>query len=102
CGEEPVAAAVTGEDPAGAVASVRRRRQSDDGDAGVGRAEPRDRPAPVVLVAERGALAPRPLLPPRDQARAGVAAGDARIERREVGRGPGGTDDAGGGGGGGR
>ena len=57
-GEDPVAAAVAGEHPAGAVAPVRGRRQPDDGDPRVGRAEAGHRPAPVVLVAERGPLDP--------------------------------------------
>ena len=83
-GEDPVAAAVAGEHPAGPVAAVRGRRQPDDGDPGVGRAEAGHRAPPVVLVAERGPLDPRDLLPPRHQPRAGAAAGDPGVQDGEV------------------
>ena len=80
-GEEPVAAAVAGEDPAGAVAAVRGRRQPDDGD-------PRRRPAPARAPAgpstsrrrTRRRLTARDLLAPGHQPRAGPA--DRRSGRR--------------------
>ena len=49
-GEQHVAAAVAGEHPPGAVGAVRGRRQPDDQHPRIGRAEPRNRPAPVGLV----------------------------------------------------
>ena len=50
-GEQPVAAAVAGEDAPGAVAAVRGRREPDHEDLGPLVAPAGDRPAPVGLVA---------------------------------------------------
>ena len=61
--EQPVAAAVAREDPAGAVGAVGGGRQPEHDDPGGGIAEAGHRPAPVVVVAERGALRRAP--PPR-------------------------------------
>src|SRR5215207_3312841 len=66
-GEQPVAGAVAGEDPAGAVAAVGGRGQPEDQQRGRRVAESGDGPAPVLLVAEGGPLLPGHLLPPGDQ-----------------------------------
>ena len=49
--EQPVTAAVTREHPTGPVRAVRGRRETEHQDPGVGVTEPRDRLAPVRLVA---------------------------------------------------
>src|SRR5690606_3467170 len=69
---------------------VRRRRQPDDGERGVRRAEARDRSAPVVLVAEGGSLGARDLFAPRDEARASAARGDQLVQVVDGSRGGGG------------
>src|SRR5581483_3240081 len=56
--KQEVAGTITREDAARAVAAVGRRRQANDQDAGARVAEAGHRPAPVVLVAERGPLRP--------------------------------------------
>jgi hypothetical protein len=78
-GEEPVARAVAGKDPAGAVAAVRRRREAEDQDARRGVAEARHGPAPVLLVSERGALLACNPLAPLDQPRAAPAGRDTSL-----------------------
>ena len=65
--EQEVAAAIAGEDPSGAVTTVRRRSETDDRDGCSGIPETRDRSAPVRLVGEPRDLVTRDLLPPRDQ-----------------------------------
>src|SRR5829696_1898146 len=75
-GEQPVAGAVAGEDPAGAVAAVGGRGQAQHEQAGRRVAEAGDGAAPVLLVAEGGPLLPGHLLAPGDQARAAAAVGD--------------------------
>ena len=74
--EQPVARAVAGEDPPGPVAAVGGRRQAEHDDPRRRVAEARDRPAPVLLIGERGALDPRHLLAPGDQPRTAPAGGD--------------------------
>ena len=75
--EQEVARAVAGEHPAGAVAAVRGGREPDDAATGpAGSPKPGHRSAPVLLVAERGPLLARDLLPPRDQPRARPARDD--------------------------
>src|SRR5690606_1988011 len=82
-GEQPVAAAVAGEDPAGAVAAVRGGGQADDEHARVLVAPPGDGTPPVRLVGEGAALDLGHLLAPGDQARAGPA---DRLPGRELGQ----------------
>ena len=83
-GVEPVAAAVAGEHPPGAIGAVRGRRQPDDERcAGQSSPKPGDRPTPVLLVGEGAPLLDRHLLAPRDQAWTGPA---HRAPRRELGR----------------
>ena len=83
--EEPVAAAVAGEDPTGAVGTVRGGRQPDDEHLRGLVAEARRWSPPVGLIGERRPLVPRHLLTPLDQARAGTAYRDPRVEGGEVG-----------------
>ena len=82
--EQPVAAAVAGEHPAGAVGTVGGRRQTEHDDAGGRVAEARHRATPVVVVAERGALVAGHLLAPLDEARAGPAADDLTCDRGQL------------------
>ena len=70
---EPVAAAVAGEHPAGAVRAVRRGRQTDDQDLRRRIAEARHRSSPIGLVGEGAAPLQRDLLAPGNQPRAGSA-----------------------------
>jgi hypothetical protein len=80
-GEEEVARAVAGEDPAGAVRAVGGRREAEDHHGRARIAEAGDRSAPVLLVAERGALLARDELAPRDEPRAAPAGDDLALER---------------------
>src|SRR5215207_7431816 len=66
-GEQPVAGAVAGEDPAGAVAAVGGRGQAQHEQAGRRVAEAGDGAPPVLLVAEGGPLLLGHLLAPGDQ-----------------------------------
>ena len=75
-GEEEVARAVAGEDAAGAIGAVRRRREPEDQHPRRGVAEAGDRPAPVRLARERRALLARDELAPRDEPRAAPAGDD--------------------------
>src|SRR5829696_8927858 len=79
-GEQPVARTVAREDPARPVAAVRRRSQAEHEDARRGVAEAGDRPAPVDLVPERGALLANDALAPLDQPRAAAALDHALLE----------------------
>src|SRR3954468_15720942 len=79
-GEQPVARAVAGEDAAGPVAAVRCRREAEDVELRARVAEARDRPAPVGLGGEGGALLARDLLAPGHEPRAAAAARDAVFE----------------------
>ena len=88
-GEQPVAAAVPGEDPAGAVAAVRRRGQPDQQDPGVRRTPRGHRPSPVQLSGVRRPYRDPSLgdvLPPGDQPGAGPAVDDHPVQRVRVGR----------------
>ena len=68
--EQPIARAIAGEHPPGAVGAVGRRRQAEHQDPRLRIAEAGDRPTPVHLVAERRPLLDGDLLAPRDQPRA--------------------------------
>ena len=81
--EQPVARAIAGEHPTGAVGAVSRRRQPDDQDAGLRIAEAGHREAPVVLRAERSPLVPGDLLAPVDQAAGTPTVDDLRGEGTE-------------------
>ena len=81
--EQKVARAVAGEDPAGAIAAVRRGRQSDDQNPSRRVAESGHRTPPVGLGAIGGALLTRGLLPPRHQSRAASAVHDALLQLGE-------------------
>jgi hypothetical protein len=79
-GEEEVARPITGEYPARAVASVRRRREADDHDARLWIAEAGNRFRPVTLARiARWRMARRFLAPP-DQARAEHALHDLGVD----------------------
>ncbi len=82
-GEQPVARAVPGEDAPGAVAAVRRGGEAEDVDPRRGVAEARHRPAPVLLLGVGGALLARDPLAPLDEARAGAARDDPRLQLLE-------------------
>ena len=73
---EPLARAVAGEHPTGAVGAVRCGREADDDDVRARVAEPGHGPAPVVVVAERRSLLRGDLLAPRDQSWAGPTRDD--------------------------
>src|SRR5260370_26848799 len=77
---EPIAGAVAGEDAAGAVAAVRRGRQSDDQQPRRRIAEPRHRASPVYLVLVGRPLVVRDLLAPRHKARAQPARDDLLLQ----------------------
>ena len=85
-GEEPVAAAVSGEDAPGPVAAVRRRGESHDQDGGLLGAPAGDRAPPVRLVGEGPALVAGDLLAPGHQTRTGPAPGHRCLEVAQVGR----------------
>ena len=82
-GEQPVTRAVTGEDPAGAVAAVCCRGEADDQDPRFGVTPAGDRPAPVRLPGVRRPLLARHLLAPGDQPRACRADRAACLEHRQ-------------------
>ena len=82
---QEVTRGIAGEDTAGPVAAVRRRRQAKDEDPRVRVAEARDRPAPVLLVAEPRDLLPGDELAPRDQPRAAPTGDDLGGQRRQGG-----------------
>ena len=82
-GEQHVAAAVAGEDAAGAVRAVGGGRQAHDHQPGARVAEPGHRAAPVLLVQERAPLHAGHLLAPRHQAGAGAAADDLGVQVAE-------------------
>ena len=83
--EQPVARAVTGEDPAGAIAAVRRRGQAEQQDPCLLVTPARNRPAPVPLLLERAARLEGHPLAPAHQARAGTAHGLPGGEFEQVG-----------------
>ncbi len=85
---EPVAGAVAGEHPPGAVGAVGRRRQPEHQDASVGVAEAGNATAPVGPVAIRGPPFARHLLPPGHEPWATAAGGDlvGELRQRVVGR----------------
>src|SRR5262245_3977905 len=87
---EPVAAAVAGEHATGAVATVRRRRETDDEKARLGIAKTRQRFAPVFLHDEAFDFLPSDLFAPGDQPRAETAADDFALQAEEC-RGVGGV-----------
>jgi hypothetical protein len=72
-GEKHIAAAVTGENPPGAVASMGGGCQAQDEDASACWPKPGDWPPPVLLIAEGGPFLLRYLLSPGHQTRAGPA-----------------------------
>ena len=84
--EEEVARAVAGEHPPGAVAAVRGGARPTISTRARRIAEPGNRAAPVVLVAERRALLARDLLAPCDEARTRAASRDLARERGESSR----------------
>src|SRR5256712_7276247 len=59
---QPFSAPISGERASRAVASVSRRSQADNEDPRVGIAKSRDRPTPVIPIAEGGAFRPRDVL----------------------------------------
>ena len=83
-GEEPIAGAVAGEDPAGAVGAVRGRGEADDYQPRRRVAEAVDRPRPVVLAAVAHGRVGRGCLAPPDQPRAAAADVDLGRQRGEV------------------
>jgi hypothetical protein len=81
CCPQEVAARVAGEDAAGPVAAVRRRRQPEDEDPGVVIAEAGERPRPVGLVGEPPRCFARGSLAPLDQAGTADTNDDLALER---------------------
>jgi hypothetical protein len=73
---EPVAGAIAGEHPAGAVGAVRRRGQADDRQPCIRVAEAGDGLRPVVLPSEASGWLSGAGLAPLDQAWAAVAGMD--------------------------
>src|SRR4029453_4802770 len=84
--EEEIAAAVAGEQPAGAVAAVRGRSEADDPQASAAVAEPGQRAAPIFLVLIRAALVARHLFAVRDQPRTAATRNDRTLEPIPHGR----------------
>lgn len=78
--EEPVAAAVAGEDAPCAIAAVGSGRESDDQTIRLGVSEVGDRPAPIWLILECPALLLRNPFSPRDKSRTPEAADNIAIE----------------------
>src|ERR1700758_4417039 len=83
-GEQPVAGAIAGENPAGTIAAVRRRRQAANQDAGLDIAEARQGPAPIFLIPVSGPLFSRGLFSPAHQTRAAATRDDAFVEQAEA------------------
>ena len=79
--EQELAAAVAREHTPGAVRAVGGRGEAEHDDARGRVAEPRHRPPPVDVIAERGALGSSHLLAPLDEARAGPAIDDVAGDR---------------------
>ena len=75
-----------GEHPPGPVGAVRRWRQAEDQHPGVGRAESRNRSAPIGVIAEFGLELAGNEFAPGDQPRAGAAIGHQQVQ---LGHGPG-------------
>lgn len=80
CSPKPVPRAVPGENPPRAVATVRRRREADDGKASGTVAEARERLTPVLFAGKSRPLLPCDLLPPRDEAGAAPAGDDLGVQ----------------------
>ena len=78
--EQEVAAAIAGEQSASAIAAVRRRREADDQQPRTAIAEPRQRAAPVVLIAVLAAFLARDLFAVRDESRTEAAVDDRALE----------------------
>jgi hypothetical protein len=74
--EQEAAGFVSRKEPAGAVASVRRRGKADQKNSGVRIAERRKRTGPIGLSAKAPGRVARGLLPPGDQARTTLAGDD--------------------------
>src|SRR5207237_5717400 len=73
---EPIAGTVAGEDAAGAVTAVRRRRKADDEDPGSGVAKTGHGPTPVGPFAISGAFFAGDKLTPLDQSGTAEAGND--------------------------
>ena len=76
-GEQPVTAAVAGEDPPRPIRAVRRRGESEHHDARGRVTEPADGPSPIGLLPVGGSALPSDELAPVDQPGAGTARLDA-------------------------
>src|SRR5262252_6136386 len=83
---EEIAGTVAGEDAAGAVAAVGRRRQTADKNAGRWIAKAGHGASPVFLIAEGGPLLACRLLAPLHQSRAARAGDDALAKVIEAGK----------------
>ena len=83
--EQEVARPVAGEDPAGAVAAVRRRRQADDQDPRPGIAEPGTGRPQYVWSANARDLLRRDLLAPCDEPGTGATDDDLGVDLGERG-----------------
>ncbi len=81
--EEEVPGGVAGEDPAGAVPSVRGRGQADDQEPGARIAERRKRAPPVTLAAKARGRMSGSIFPPGHEPRAAPAADDLPGQLRE-------------------
>src|SRR5207244_12732421 len=83
-GEQPVARAIAGENPAGAIAAVRRRRQAANQHACLVVAEAGDGPAPIFLILISGPFFSRCLFSPMHQPRTAATGDDAFVEQAEA------------------
>jgi hypothetical protein len=81
--EEPVAAAIAGEHPPGAIGAVRRRCEPHNEDLRLRVAKPGDGPTPVLLIAVRRPALARDVFAPGNEARAGAALDDLGVELDE-------------------
>lgn len=82
---EPISRPVAGEHPPGPIRPVGGRREPDQHDSGGGISEPRDRSAPILLVAVGRASFARDLLTPRDEPGARGAVRDLLRQCVELG-----------------
>ena len=82
--EQEVPRSIAGEDAPGPVAPVGGRREPNDQDARIRVAEPGNRPAPVLMMGERGALLAGDPLAPFHQSRTAHAVDDLGIQLVQI------------------
>src|SRR6185295_17657040 len=84
-GKEEVAGTVAGENATGAVPAMGGGGQADDQQPGLGVAETREGPAPVILVLIGTAFFAGHLFPPGHQARTAPASGYGFVDKGQGG-----------------